>query len=162
MKNNLTIRNVVKNDNKKLAIIIRNTFEEFNAPRTGTVYNDPTTDNLYKLFDSERAVLWVAEFDKKLVGCCGVYPTPGLEPGYAELVKFYLAPEARGKGIGRELMKKTIESAKLLGYKKLYLESFPHFATAVGMYKNAGFVSLDAPMGNSGHTSCNIWMIKEL
>lgn len=33
-----------------------------------------------------------------------IYPTNGLPDGYAELVKLYLSPAARGKGIGNTLM----------------------------------------------------------
>ena len=70
--------------------------------------------------------------------------------------------EARGKGIGKQLMLLCFQSAKELGYKKLYLESFPAFSEAIGMYEKYGFTRLNKPLGNSGHTACNIWMIKDM
>lgn len=158
----LQIRPIQVTDNQELAKLIRTVFKEFKIDRPGTVYTDPTTDKLYELFETPASAYWVAEEDNVLVGGCGVYPTEGLPEGCAELVKFYLASNARGKGIGRLLMQKSIESARKLGFRQLYLESFLELDKAVGMYKTAGFRNLAAPMGNSGHYACNIWMLKEL
>jgi putative acetyltransferase len=155
-------REVRPGDNRPLARMIREVFEEHNAPRLGTVYSDPTTDDLYNLFRKQRSILYVAEADQELVGCCGVYPSEGLPGDVAELVKFYLAAKARGKGIGRKLMELSVRKAREFGYRQLYLESLPQFARAVGMYEKQGFVTLDMPMGKWEHSSCNIWMIKDL
>jgi putative acetyltransferase len=162
MNSNTIFRQVQPADNEALALMIRRVFDEHNAPTVGTVYSDPTTDNLYGLFQEQGSILWVAEIDKQPMGCCGVYPTPGLDEDCAELVKFYLAKEARGKGIGRALMEKCIESAKEMGYKRLYLESMPEFAKAVSIYLKLGFKNLTHCLGNSGHSGCTIWMIKGL
>ncbi|MBK9581071.1 MAG: GNAT family N-acetyltransferase [Saprospiraceae bacterium] len=76
-------------------------------------------------------------------------------------MKFYITEKSRGKGIGKLLMKKSIESAKEMGYSAIYLESLPDFSKAISIYEKQGFRHLDLPMGASGHTSCNIWMVKE-
>ena len=162
MEKAVFIRQVQKEDESVLASIIRATFEEFDAPREGTVYSDPTTDQLFELFNLPAAELWVAVLDKQVVGCCGIFPTQGLPDKVAELVKFYITASARGSGIGKVLLSKCIETEKELGYEKLYLESMPQFSNAVDFYKRLGFSILDAPMGNSGHTSCSIWMMMDL
>ena len=157
------LRPIKPSDNKKLATIIREVFHEHDAPQAGTVYSDPTTDHLYELFqDQKRAILWVAEVNDEVVGCCGIYPTPNLPENCVELVKFYLAEKARGKGIGKALFLKSIASAGKMGYKNIYLESLPDFDKAVTMYKNEGFEMLNKPLGKSGHPGCDIWMIKHL
>ena len=158
----VSFRKVKKTDNAYLAGMIREVFKEHQAPQHGTVYSDPTTDDLFGLFLHDRSVLWVAEIDGVPEGCCGIYPTEGLESNCAELVKYYLAEKGRGRGIGRQLMEKCIESARELGYQKLYLESMPHFSKAVRIYEKLGFQELPGPLGNSGHTTCNIWMLLEL
>ncbi|SNR16819.1 GNAT family N-acetyltransferase [Tenacibaculum jejuense] len=155
-------RKVKSEDNPFLAKVIRNTIEEFDAPRTGTVYSDESTDHLFELFDIPKAILWVAEQNGEAVGCCGIYPTDGLDEGVCELVKFYISNSVRGKGIGKELMLKSIDSARTLGYTNIYLESLPHFSKAIAMYEESGFKTLDVQLGNSGHSSCNVWMLKEL
>jgi putative acetyltransferase len=162
MKEKIIIREIREEDNTVLAGIIREVFDEHLAPRTGTVYSDPTTDDLFGLFRDERSVLFVAELDGEILGCCGIFPTSGLDPGYAELVKFYLVENARGRGLGRKLMEMCFQSAREMGYRKIYLESMPQFSRAVFMYEKLGFRQLDGPLGNSGHTSCDIWMVREL
>jgi putative acetyltransferase len=162
MIENLNIRQVIKEDNILLAKMIRQVFDEHNAPHLGTVYTDPTTDNLYELFQTPKSMLWVTEIDKQPMGCCGVYPTPGLNTDCAELVKFYLSNVIRGKGIGKQLLELCVKSAGEMGFKYLYIESMPEFSKAVSIYKKQGFKTLDAPLGNSGHSGCDIWMIKEL
>ena len=162
MNGEITIRKIRKIDNTALAKLIRNTFEEFGIAKEGTVYTDPTTDDLFSLFNKIDAAYWVAEENGVLLGGCGIYPTNGLPQGYAELVKFYLSPDSRGKGIGKLLMQRTTESAKELGYSKLYLESFPELKKAVSLYQKIGFIEINNSLGNSGHHACTIWMEMDL
>lgn len=158
----MTLRKVKQSDNEMLAAIIRNVFEEMDAPKSGSVYSDPSTDHLFNLFLQPQSALWVAEYENRIVGCCGIYPTDGLPQGWVELVKFYLSPEARGKGIGRSLMAKCIESALKYDYKTLYLESFPIFTDAIRLYEKFGFKPIHSAAGNSGHIACTVWMTKDL
>lgn len=158
----VNIRQILPGDNETLAHIIRNCFIEMNAPTAGTVFEDPTTDDLHSFFQAKSSVLWVAEVDDKVAGCCGIFPTEGLPEGTGELVKFYLASRARGKGIGKMLLDKTFESARELGYKKIYLESLPEFTNALNLYIQNGFLPLSKALGESSHPGCNVWMIKDL
>ncbi len=158
----MNIRTIELKDNINAANLIKSIFREFDAPKVGTVYSDPLTDKLAETFTEAGSVLWIAEEGDAVLGMCGIFPTEGLPQYCAELVKFYLAPKARGKGIGKHLFEKSLASAADLGYTKIYIESLPQFATAIGIYEKYGFKFLDQPLGNSGHTSCNIWMIKEL
>lgn len=159
---NLTIRPIQPKDNTQIAKVIRGALEDFNANKPGTVYFDPTTDDLYTLFQTPNSAYYIALLNDEIVGGCGIYPTENLPNGYAELVKIYLHQTARGKGIGKALMLKCFEKAKEFNYQHLYLESMPELAIAVGMYQKLGFKDLDKPLGNSGHFGCNIWMVKEL
>jgi GNAT superfamily N-acetyltransferase len=85
-----------------------------------------------------------------------------LPEGYAELVKFYLSPEARGLGYGSKIFRQVIENACKAGYSHLYIESFPQFSGAVSMYERNGFVHIPQRLGNSGHTATTIFMVKDL
>ena len=159
----VTLRNIKKEDNEELARIIRASLVEFDVPKIGTVYSDPDTDHLFEMFEEAPASCYfIAEEDGALIGGCGVYPTPGLPTGYAELVKLYLTNATRGRGIGKMMMDKCYEAAKAMGYTHLYLESFPQLAKAVSIYEKAGFKPLAGALGNSGHFACTIWMVKEL
>ncbi|QOW10340.1 GNAT family N-acetyltransferase [Kaistella flava (ex Peng et al. 2021)] len=158
----INIRKIQQSDNKLLATIIRSCFHDFNVATQGTVYDDPTTDHLSELFKEENSALFVAEVDGELCGCCGIFPTEGLPERCGELVKFYIAKDFRGKGLGKKLMEESIEFAKKSGYQSIYIESLPEFSTAVSIYEKQGFTYLEKPLGNSGHSGCNLWMIKHL
>ena len=158
----IIIRKLEKRDNREIAEVIRSVFREFRIDKPGTVYYDPTTDDLFSLFKKPGSMYWIAEEDERIIGGCGIYATPGLPEGCAELVKLYLLPECRGKGIGRMLMEKTFESAKGLGYKQVYLESMPELSKAIGIYEKAGFSFISSRLGNSGHFCCDIWMVRDL
>lgn len=158
----VVLRAIKEGDNALLAELIRNVFLEFGMPKTGTVYSDPKTDKLYELFQIPGSHYWVAEEEGRVLGGCGIYPTERLPEGCVELVKFYLLPESRGRGIGKELLEKCIDSAKDSGYRQIYLESFPELGRALYMYEKAGFKHIEGPLGSSGHFACTIWMVKDL
>lgn len=160
---NIQIRHIEQKDNVVLANIIRSCFHDYDVKCTaGTVYQDPTTDDLYSLFQTPKSLLWVAELEGELVGCCGIFPTENLPENCTELVKFYISENGRGKGIGRLLLEKTINTAREFGYSQVYLESIPEFSTAVSIYEKQGFKFLEKPLGNTGHSGCNLWMLKEM
>ena len=158
----IILRKIKKEDNAALANIIRQTLAEFGANKKGTVYFDPTTDELYDLFKLEKSVYFVAEKEGEIIGGGGIYPTQGLPADTCELVKMYLVPMARGKGLGKEIIEKNLRFAKEAGFKKVYLESMPELKKALKVYEKAGFKYLEGPLGESGHFGCDLWMIKEL
>lgn len=160
--NNCTTRKIEKRDNAPIAAIIRAALVEFDAAKPGTVYFDPTTDDLHALFARPDAEYHVLEADGKILGGSGIFPTAGLPDGCCELVKLYLAPEARGKGYGRLLINDCFEIARRLGYTTVYLETLPELKMAVGLYESCGFRYLDKPLGDSGHFGCDLWMLKQL
>jgi putative acetyltransferase len=162
MENEFLIRGIQPGDNTKLAAIIRAVLTEFKANRPGTVYYDPTTDDLFKLFRVPSSMYFVAETNGEIVGGAGVYPTEALPAGCCELVKLYLLPQTRRRGIGKALIEKCFEAAKQFGYTSMYLESMPELKTAVSLYEKCGFTHLPGPLGNSGHFGCAIWMAKQL
>jgi putative acetyltransferase len=158
----ITLRKIEERDNREIAELIRSVFREFRIDKPGTVYFDPTTDNLFKLFSIPGSEYWIAEENDVIIGGCGVYPTPGLPEGCAELVKLYLSASHRGRGTGWRLMEKTFESAKKFGYRQLYLESLQELGKAISLYERAGFRFIPSPLGSSGHFGCHIWMLKDL
>jgi putative acetyltransferase len=158
----IQIRKIKPEDNKALAVIVRNALSEFGANKPGTVYFDPTTDNLFALFQQPRSVYFVALIDGEVGGGAGIFPTEGLPSDTCELVKMYLSNAVRGKGLGKFLIDKCIAYAIEEGYAKMYLETLPELSKAVKVYEKFGFQYLDAPLGNSGHFGCDVWMIKQL
>jgi putative acetyltransferase len=158
----ITIREIIPTDNFEIAFIIRSCLAEFGANKPGTVYFDPTTDHLFELFRKPGSIYFIAAEENRLLGGGGIFPSQGLPAGTCELVKLYLLPNSRGMGLGAALMKRCISAAREMGYKSIYLESMPELNKAVGLYEQFGFTHLDAPLGNTGHFGCDIWMMKSL
>jgi putative acetyltransferase len=158
----MEIRPIISSDNITLAMIIRSCLTEFKAAKPGTVFFDKTTDALSELFTVDGSKYFVVLEDGEIVGGAGIFPTHNLPPETCELVKLYLDPKARGKGLGKILMQQCEDEAKNLGYKKMYLETMPELAIAVPLYEKMGYKYLPSPLGNSGHGGCDIWMLKEL
>jgi putative acetyltransferase len=156
------IRTIQPSDNPELARIVRATMKEFGVDRPGTVYYDPTTDHLYELFQKEKSMYYVAEIDHAMVGGGGIYPSNGLPPGVCELCKMWLLPQARGIGLGKELIERCIAYARSAGYSQIYLETMPELKQALKVYEKFGFKYLDGPMGDTGHFGCDKWMLLEL
>lgn len=159
----ICIRPIEPKDNAAIASIIRTALEEFGANKPGTVYFDASTDDLYSLFKNQAgSVYFVAEEGGSLLGGAGIFPTEGLPSGVCELVKMYLAKAARGKGLGQKMISHVMSWAKENGYQTVYLETMPELSKAVKVYEHFGFQYLQAPMGNSGHCGCDLWMSKSL
>jgi putative acetyltransferase len=160
--NDIVIRKILPADNPVIAEIIRNSLAEFGANKKGTVYFDESTDHLYELFQTEGSIYYVAEQNGFLLGGAGIYPSPGLPEGIAELVKMYLRKEARGLGLGRKMIDMCIKYAGSHGYHTIYLETMPELKKAVSVYEKFGFEYLKGPMGNTGHFGCDVWMQKKI
>ena len=149
-------------DNAQMARLIRCVIDEFGVSRTGTVYDDPTTDCISQLVENVNAEYWVIDNDGEIQGGCGFYPTEGLPDKCAEIVQYYFSSAVRGKELGGKILDLIIRRANDAGYTSLYIETFPLFDKAIDMYKRCGFRLLDSQLGNSGHTATSIFMMKTL
>ena len=159
----INIRPIAPEHNKALATIIRAALEEFGANKPGTVYFDDSTDHLYELFSgTPQSFYFVAQDGDTVLGGAGIFPNEGLGETTCELVKMYLTPTARGTGLGKQLIATCLDEAKKIGFTKVYLETMPELKKAVSVYEKFGFTYLDAPMGNTGHNGCDIWMQKNI
>ena len=157
------IREIRPSDDESIRKIARSAFEEFGAPLTGSVYCDPRMEHLSNEFVREDAKYWVIEgSDGEILGGGGFYPTEGLPLRMAEVVKLYFSPSLRGKGYGKKMLSLIEQEAKKVGYKDLYIESFPEFGKAVRLYEKMGFKHINHALGNSGHPAVTVWMTKKI
>ena len=51
----------------------------------------------------------------------------------------YVAPQARGRGLGRAVLGALEQAARAVGYEFLRLETGAHQHEALGLYASAGF-----------------------
>ena len=70
------------------------------------------------------------------LGCCCLR---GIGEGTGEVKRTYVRPEARGRGVGRALLRRLSEEARAAGYRRLMLDSAPTVQAAHALYRSAGF-----------------------
>ena len=157
-----TIREIQQKDNAKIAKAIRNVLTEFGVPKVGTAYADKILDTLFETYTSKKAIYYVIEKNGEIYGGAGIKQLDNYEGNICELQKMYFKNDARGIGLGSKMMDICLLKAKEFGFEKCYLETLPYMTDARKLYRKVGFKDLDAPMGNTGHFSCNLWMLKDL
>ena len=160
--NNFKIREIQPKDNPKIAQAVRDILIEFGVPKVGTAYADKILDTLYEAYQFEKTVYYVIEKNGEIYGGAGIKQLDNFEGNVCELQKMYFLPEARGIGLGSIMMNICLQKAKEYGFKQCYLETLPYMEGARKLYRKVGFKDLDKPLGDTGHYSCNLWMIKEL
>jgi putative acetyltransferase len=158
----MQIREIQKEDNSQIAAVIREVFIADNFPKTGTAFADAQLDFMFEAYDTPRATYFVVENEGEIIGGAGVNQLENSTENICELQKMYFLQKARGKGLGWQMIQKCLEKARDFGYEKCYLETLPEMLAAQNLYQKMGFEYLCAPMGNTGHTTCPVWMIKNL
>lgn len=156
------IRQIQEKDNKAVVKVIRDVLTEHNVPKVGTAYADVSLDCMFETYSLQNSIYFVVEKDGLIIGGAGIAPLENGPADTCELQKMYFLADARGLGLGTKMMNHCLEAAKKFGFKYCYLETMPYMEAAQKLYIKSGFDYLDAPMGNTGHSSCPVWMVKEL
>ncbi len=156
------IRPITAHEDLAQAELIRGVLTEFGANREGFAFVDEELQALSRHFIAPKAGYWVAFHNEKLVGGAGFGPLLGGPESICELKKMYLLPEARGLGVGRELMEKILQAARTADYKQIYLETTEAMNAAKRLYEGYGFARLAGPLGATGHFGCDVHYLRDL
>lgn len=158
----IVIREIRPEDNANVAQVIRKVLIEIGVPKIGTAYADEALDRMYENYNVPRADYFLVIEDEKILGCAGIAQLENYEGNVCELQKMYFLKEARGRGLGAQMMQVCLDRTKEYGYEKVYLETMPYMKSAQNLYKKSGFEYIDSPMGDTGHYSCKVWMLKDI
>ena len=158
----MLIRPIELKDNQQLALAIRAVLIEMGVPKVGTAYEDKEFDEMYETYDADRSRYFVIEKAGDILGGAGLAPLKDGAPNVCELQKMYFMPDARGKGKGKEMIHKCLSFARAQKFDLCYIETMPNMLDAQTLYKKVGFEYIQHPMGNTGHSSCPVWMTKSL
>lgn len=160
---NYKIRPIEQQDNAGIAVVIREVSAEHGLTADkGFAVADPILDTLFEVYSKPRSAYWVVEMDGEIVGGGGVSQVAGGDNDTAELQKMYLSSVLRGKGLAKQIVLMSLEFAKAQGYTRCYLETTKELQAAIKLYEKLGFEFIDEPLGNTGHSDCEIRMLKEL
>lgn len=158
----LVIRPIAPADDVAMASVIRRVMTEHGAYGEGYSINDAEVDHMAEAYAGPRAAYFVVTDGERVVGGGGVAQLAGGAPDVCELKKMYFLPEARGVGMGRAMLARCLDAARERGYTLCYLETLSVMRDARRLYERAGFTQIDAPMGATGHFSCDMWYVQAL
>lgn len=153
------IRPIQASDNAVIAALIRSVLIEMEVPKVGSAFADPSLDFMYQHYQADKGAYYVVEVDGVIVAGGGFGSLLGAAAEVCELQKMYMLPQARGTGLGQQLIERCIADAKKMGYSQCYLETLPNMQAAQKLYLKMGFRYIDAPMGSTGHNACPVWML---
>jgi putative acetyltransferase len=156
------IRTLQKDDNPLVADIIRKVMTEFGAVGDNYSIADPEVDAMFEAYAGPDSAFFVVERDGRVLGCGGMGPLQAGPADVCELRKMYFLPELRGSGLGTRLLATILDAARQAGYRRCYLETLGNMRDARRLYLKHGFEPMDSPLGCTGHSGCNAWMIKTL
>jgi ribosomal protein S18 acetylase RimI-like enzyme len=88
-------------------------------------------------FEVEGAVNFLAELDGRPAGIVADFPADA--PGHRELISLWVAPFARGRGVGDALVRAVIESAERQGALAIELSVVVDNGPALALYRRHGF-----------------------
>ena len=96
-------------------------------------------------------------FDEGEAVACGAVRV--IAPGVAEVKRMYVAPRARGRGVGRMLLAALERAAADLGCGTLRLDTMAAMTEAAALYRGAGY----EPIADyNGNPLAGVWMERRL
>jgi putative acetyltransferase len=134
--NDLTIRAATNHDRERIEALVFGVLAEYGL-ESDTESTDADLQDIEGNYLSRGGIFEVIEDSRgNLLGTVGLYPLDGET---CELRKMYFAPHIRGLGLGRRIMKRTINEAVRLGFRKIVLETSSKLEAANHLYTGFGF-----------------------
>lgn len=101
-------------------------------------FDPPSREDLRA--DAARGVVLVA-YDRGSAVACGSLRL--LDSDTAEVKRMFVAPEARGRGLGRQVLRALEERARLMGCRRIVLDTAASLKEAASMYLREGYAEIE-------------------
>ncbi len=95
---------------------------------------------LEKQYGPPEGGILLVRSGEEFVGCAGIRK---ISERTAELKRMYLQPSLQGKGLGRELLSRSMQLAKQLGYTSVRLDTLQRMKAALKLYRETGFEEIE-------------------
>jgi ribosomal protein S18 acetylase RimI-like enzyme len=86
----------------------------------------------------------------EFIGCVGIRK---IDSNTAELKRMFIKPAWQKQGIGKTLLEKAIELAKILNYTTIRLDTLNYMTSAIKLYRQFGFYEIPAYYNNPNATA---------
>jgi GNAT superfamily N-acetyltransferase len=101
---------------------------------------DQEVKDLSQEYSRPDGILFIAwQNEQTPLGCFGIRK---LEDSVCELKRMYVSAQARGLGIGRQLLRKAVAAGRELGYTTMRLDTLPKMAAAMNLYEKEEFYEI--------------------
>jgi GNAT superfamily N-acetyltransferase len=116
---------------------------EFGLTFGSGAVTDDQLRGLPRSYADHGGAFWVAidVNTRDLLGTAGVFP---VDEATYELRKMYLAPAARGCGVGARLLEQAVAFARAVGGRRMVLDTVEAMTRAIAFYEAHGFVRDDS------------------
>jgi len=133
----MKIRDARDSDGERLAELINACYDEYAGCVLDIDGEVPELRAIATHHAGNGGRFWVAENDRRILGCVGV--TPGPDNTF-ELKKLYVAKDARKMGVGKRLVSLVEAEAMSRGARAIDLWSDTRFEDAHRLYERRGYV----------------------
>ncbi len=115
-------------------------------------------NNLPGKYAAPTGRLFLILVENQTAGCVALRK---IDEKTCEMKRLYVRGDFRGAGLGKRLIERLIEEAKITGYKKIRLDTLPEkMPNAVALYREFGFHTIAAYYDNPYKET--LFMEKEL
>lgn len=123
---------------------IEKLFEEYKTELNVDVSFQPediTAEEISKIYSEPKGKIYLAIADNEPAGCIAFHQMKN--KNNCEFKRLFVRKKFRGLAIGKILLKKSIEDAKIFGYKEIYLDTLSTLKSACKLYEKFGFEKIE-------------------
>jgi GNAT superfamily N-acetyltransferase len=143
--NDITVRRAGVGDARDVARLLHDFNTEFSDPTPGV---EALAERMRELLPADDLIVLLGGERPDGVAVTRMRPSLWSSGFDAYLEELYVAPEQRGKGIGRVLLEQTMEAARAAGAVRIELGTSETDTAARALYESCGFTNREhAPNG---------------
>lgn len=129
------IRQALPADETRIMTLVKSILSaEF--PADQGAYPTQDLERLTQTYAGPSNTFFVAEENQKIIGTCGVM-ADGLETAIVR--RLFVEPNARGKGIGSELLKAALAFCREHGFREILIRTSSRMEQAIRLCRAQGF-----------------------
>jgi putative acetyltransferase len=151
----ILIEELCDTDGETVAELIRRNLAEYEEAGNVLAATWRRLENIYDHYSPEGRRFFVARDMAKdvLIGAAGLGSLHGLplSEGMGEIRDLVVESNYRGRGVGKRLLRRSVEMAREFGYTRLYLETTPQMENAKKLFVRFGFRAVEHAKGEKSN-----------